>query len=137
MPVHHPDQDALIHGYDPAVGVANMNQLNTRVRSKGMLFTSYYLAFPLCSPCRSTVLSGRMPHNHGFVDNGSLNSSLYHPVQEAQSLPVWLEKAGYQVPLIISTMLPGTVQSCTYALIHRYTTTHHHHHCRPCYLEST
>lgn len=78
-----------------------MDRLNAGVRSNGMLFTNYYLAFPLCSPCRSTVLSGRMPHNTGFVDNGSLNSSLFHPVQEAQSLPVWLRKAGYQ------TMLAG------------------------------
>ena len=44
-----------------------------------------------------------MPHNTGFVNNDALNSSQFHPVQEAQSLPVWLRKAGYQ------TMLAGKV----------------------------
>ena len=43
------DQDALLNGYDPAVGVGHMNNLNTRVRAKGALFTNYYLA---CAPPR-------------------------------------------------------------------------------------
>lgn len=47
------DQDALLNGYDPAVGVAHMTNLNTRVRAKGALFTNYYLA---CTSLTSRVL---------------------------------------------------------------------------------
>eukprot|EP00041_Stephanoeca_diplocostata_P026063 m.694885 g.694885 ORF g.694885 m.694885 type:complete len:627 (+) comp22885_c1_seq7:239-2119(+) len=94
------DQDALLNGYDPEHGVAHMDQLNTRVRANGALFTRYYLAYPLCSPSRSAILSGRYPHNTGFATNAELNSSLWHPMQEASTVNVWLQSAGYQTALV-------------------------------------
>jgi N-acetylglucosamine-6-sulfatase len=95
------DQDALLNGYNASVGVAHMDRLNARVRAKGVLFTNYYLAYPLCSPSRASILTGRFPHNHGFNTNAELNSSNFHPLQEASSVAVWLQDAGYH------TMLSG------------------------------
>ena len=94
------DQDALLNGYDPTLGVAHMKNLNTRVRANGTLFTKYYLAYPLCSPSRSTILTGRFPHNTNFTNNNQLNTSLFHPLQEKSTVNVWLQNAGYQTVLV-------------------------------------
>jgi N-acetylglucosamine-6-sulfatase len=93
------DQDALLNGYDPKVGVNHMVQLNTRVRAKGVLFTDYYLAYPLCSPSRAAILTGTFPHNHGLSDNNRLNTSGFHPVAESRTVNVWLQDGGYETML--------------------------------------
>lgn len=93
------DQDALLNGYDPSVGIAHMHHLNKMVRSNGALFTRYYDAYALCSPSRSTILTGRYPHNHGFQTNSMLKSSNFHPVQERDTLNVWLNRTGYHTML--------------------------------------
>ena len=95
------DQDALLNGYNASVGVAHMARLNARVRAKGVLFTNYYLAYPLCSPSRASILTGLFPHNHGLGTNAELNSSGFHPREEAASVATWLQDAGYH------TMLSG------------------------------
>ena len=59
-----------------------MAQLDTRVRQNGALFTNYYLVYPLCSPSRSSILTGRFTHNTNFTTNDKLNTSAFHPVQE-------------------------------------------------------
>mmetsp|Transcript_5998 Transcript_5998/g.8489 ORF Transcript_5998/g.8489 Transcript_5998/m.8489 type:complete len:108 (-) Transcript_5998:1414-1737(-) len=53
------DMDARINGYNSS-GVKHMNQLNTRVVSRGAIFSNYVVAYPLCSPSRSTILTGRL-----------------------------------------------------------------------------
>ena len=93
------DQDALLNGYDAATGISHMSQLNTRVRASGALFTKYYLAYPLCSPSRSTILTGRFSHNTKFTNNNQLNSSKFHPVQEQHTVNTWLQAQGYQTML--------------------------------------
>jgi len=92
------DQDGLLNGYNNS-GVAHMKRLNSRVRNSGVLFTNYYLAYPLCSPSRSTILTGRWPHNTGFFTNSDLNSSKFHPTQEAHTVNTWLQDAGYHTML--------------------------------------
>lgn len=94
------DQDALLNGYDPKGGIEHMAQLNTRVRDNGALYTKYYLAYPLCSPSRSAILTGRYPHNTGFTNNDQLNTSNFHPLQEENTVNVWLQNAGYDTVLI-------------------------------------
>lgn len=92
------DQDGLLNGYNNS-GIAHMRQLNARVRNSGALFSNYYLAYPLCSPSRSTILTGRFTHNTGFYTNNDLNSSKFHPTQEAHTVNTWLQNAGYHTML--------------------------------------
>eukprot|EP01079_Euglenida_sp_SAG-EU17-18_P004353 gene4353-789_t len=114
------DQDALLQGYDPSEGVHFMDKLNSKVRAEGTMFTRYHLAFPLCSPSRSAILTGRFPHNTHFVNNNVLNSSKFHPVQEQHTLPVWLNQSGYHTMLAgkymngYHTGSPSEMGFCTY-----------------------
>uniref|UniRef100_A0A3B3I1W4 Glucosamine (N-acetyl)-6-sulfatase (Sanfilippo disease IIID), b n=1 Tax=Oryzias latipes TaxID=8090 RepID=A0A3B3I1W4_ORYLA len=54
---------------------------------------------PLCCPSRSSILSGRYPHNHGVRNNslsGNCSSLLWQKGPESGAFPVYLNKLGYQ-----------------------------------------
>src|SRR5918996_1116304 len=60
----------------------------------GLRFAESYVSYPVCCPSRATYLSGQYAHNHHVM-------GLYPPTggyarfDKANSLPVWLEEAGY------------------------------------------
>jgi N-acetylglucosamine-6-sulfatase len=60
----------------------------------GVRFARSYVSYPVCCPSRATYLSGQYAHNHGVM-------GLYPPTggygrfDRWNSLPVWLEDAGY------------------------------------------
>lgn len=56
--------------------------------AKGVRFENVYCTTPLCSPSRSTLMTGKMPHESGVPDNGI---PLKQPTIAAK-----LQKAGYQ-----------------------------------------
>mmetsp|Transcript_1247 Transcript_1247/g.4200 ORF Transcript_1247/g.4200 Transcript_1247/m.4200 type:complete len:518 (-) Transcript_1247:117-1670(-) len=86
------DLDGSINGYN-ASGVAHMPQLNDRVARRGAVFLNYVVAYPLCSPSRSTMLTGRFTHNTRFYGNLDLNASFFHPVQERYTVNTWFPRA--------------------------------------------
>ena len=94
------DQDAMLNAYSTD-GIPHMTRLNGLVRQRGALFTNYVLAYPLCSPSRTALLTGTFPHNHGLTDNSRLNVSHFHPEGEKHTAAVWMQDAGYH------TMLAG------------------------------
>uniref|UniRef100_A0A8C5EP74 N-acetylglucosamine-6-sulfatase n=1 Tax=Gouania willdenowi TaxID=441366 RepID=A0A8C5EP74_GOUWI len=54
---------------------------------------------PLCCPSRSSILSGRYPHNHGVRNNsvsGNCSSAGWQKGPESEALPVYLSKQKYQ-----------------------------------------
>jgi len=53
---------------DPNVKTPNMD----RLASEGVIFTNAYATYPLCSPCRSSIITGRWPHTNGEIQNGIL-----------------------------------------------------------------
>lgn len=91
----------------PPHPLLQMAALNAKVRAQGALFPAYFLAYPLCSPSRTAILTGRMPHNHGFVTNRDLESSGFHPVQEQTTVNTWLQDAGYHTMLCGKYVRPG------------------------------
>jgi N-acetylglucosamine-6-sulfatase len=60
----------------------------------GVSFDRSYVSYPVCCPSRATYLSGQYAHNHRVL-------GLYPPTggygrfDARESLPVWLERAGY------------------------------------------
>ncbi|GAB2785719.1 sulfatase [Streptomyces daliensis] len=61
---------------------------------EGVEFERYYPSMPLCCPSRSTYLSGQFAHNNGVRHNGPPLGG-YANLDDTNTLPVWMQKAGY------------------------------------------
>ncbi|WOX20805.1 sulfatase [Streptomyces solicathayae] len=61
---------------------------------QGVKFTNGHVTTPLCSPSRSSVLTGRYAHNHGVLNNGAS-----YELDQSTTLPRYLKQAGYRTGL--------------------------------------
>jgi arylsulfatase A-like enzyme len=61
----------------------------------GTTFTRSFVSFALCCPSRATFLTGQYAHNHGVFGNRPPTGG-YGRLDTAETLPVWLERAGYR-----------------------------------------
>jgi N-acetylglucosamine-6-sulfatase len=64
------------------------------IGDQGTTFGNFYVSLPLCCPSRATLLTGQYPHNHGVVGNRPPRGG-YTRLDHANTLPVWLQAAGY------------------------------------------
>ena len=80
-----------------------------RLAAAGVSFRESYSAYPLCSPARSSMFTGRMPSETGVITNGL-------PIrEEIPNLGQWLGARGYEtvyagkwhVPANYTTSIPG------------------------------
>ncbi len=76
-----------------------MPKTNDWLGTSGTTFTKFFVSNPQCCPSRATFLSGQFSHNNGVWSNNSSNGGFSH-FQDASSLPVWLQAAGYHTALI-------------------------------------
>jgi N-acetylglucosamine-6-sulfatase len=76
---------------------AYMPRTFSRIVHRGTLFRNGVAAPPLCCPDRAGVLTGQYPHNHGVFSNDPGYPSLRDP---GDTLPVWLDRAGYRTGLV-------------------------------------
>jgi N-acetylglucosamine-6-sulfatase len=72
-----------------------MSQVNGLLRAQGTTFEQSFSSFPLCCPSRSTHLTGQYAHNHGVLHNAGPFGG-YAVFEHTNSLPVWLQQAGYR-----------------------------------------
>jgi arylsulfatase A-like enzyme len=63
--------------------------------SGGTTFSEGYATTPLCCPERGTIWSGRLPHNHGIVDNYDGDT-----LDKSWIIPTYLKGAGYHTALV-------------------------------------
>lgn len=87
------DQDMEMGGTTP------IKKTKTLIGQAGVSFTNAFTVVPLCCPSRSSLLSGRYPHNHQVFNNslnGNCSSPDWQKHQEPQAFPVYLQKKGYQ-----------------------------------------
>ncbi|MFN8160737.1 MAG: sulfatase [Solirubrobacterales bacterium] len=66
---------------------------------KGTSFTNAVDSFPLCCPARATFITGQYAHNHGVAGN-FYPYGWYGMKRRGDTLPHWLQKAGYRTALI-------------------------------------
>ena len=73
-----------------------MPQTERLLGNGGVEFSRYYNNWPLCCPARTTLLTGQYPHNHGVRGNQPPNGSVLSFTNPEETLPVWLQRAGYR-----------------------------------------
>ncbi len=71
-----------------------MDRTRALLQPEGTTFTNAFASFALCCPSRATTLTGQYAHNHGVLSNRSPTGG-YYKLNHANTLPVWLQRAGY------------------------------------------
>jgi N-acetylglucosamine-6-sulfatase len=81
---------------------AYMPKMLSLIANEGVTFKNSFVNLPLCAPSRSSFLTGQAAHNHGIKANSPLDQGGWESFKskEANSLPVWLQAAGYKTALI-------------------------------------
>ena len=84
-----------------------MPNVGRLLAARGTAFLNSFVENSMCCPSRATFLTGQMSHNDGVWDNAPPSGgwSALRPTQ-ANTLPVWLQKAGYAT-LFIGKWLNG------------------------------
>uniref|UniRef100_A0AAX7SC44 N-acetylglucosamine-6-sulfatase n=1 Tax=Astatotilapia calliptera TaxID=8154 RepID=A0AAX7SC44_ASTCA len=87
------DQDVQIGGMTP------MKKAKAYIGDEGATFVNSFTVTPLCCPSRSSILTGRYPHNHEVRNNslnGNCSSLQWQKGPEAEAFPTYLNKLKYQ-----------------------------------------
>jgi N-acetylglucosamine-6-sulfatase len=71
-----------------------MGNVRSLLANQGVTFDNSFASFPLCCPSRATFLTGQYAHNHRVMGNAAPNGG-YDRLDHANTLPVWLQRAGY------------------------------------------
>jgi N-acetylglucosamine-6-sulfatase len=79
-----------------ADSVRFMPNVQRLLAGRGITFTNSFVSYSLCCPSRATLLTGQYAHNHGVRTN-TPPSGGYSKLAPTlgNSLPVWLQLAGY------------------------------------------
>jgi len=79
--------------------LAAMPQTRALIGDAGVTFTRSFVSLSECCPSRATFLTGQYAHNHGVLSN-ELPFGGFTRLRGAETLPVWLERAGYATGLV-------------------------------------
>jgi N-acetylglucosamine-6-sulfatase len=71
-----------------------MPQTRSLIGTMGTTFTKSAVTYALCCPSRATFLTGQYSHNHRVRSNG-LPDGGYTLLDRSNTLPLWLQEAGY------------------------------------------
>ena len=72
-----------------------MPNVKALLADQGVTFDNSFVSYALCCPSRATYLTGQYAHNHGVWGNAAPNGG-YYKLDSTNTLPVWLQRAGYQ-----------------------------------------
>ena len=72
-----------------------MSKVRGALAARGTTFTQSIVTYPLCCPSRATYLTGQYSHNHGVIHNAGPFGG-YVRLDNSNTLPVWLQRAGYR-----------------------------------------
>jgi arylsulfatase A-like enzyme len=71
-----------------------MTATKREIGNRGVTFDNSFVSYPLCCPARATFFSGQYAHNHGVMGIEPPTGG-YGRFDKANSLPVWMKRAGY------------------------------------------
>jgi len=71
-----------------------MGNVRRLLTERGTTFANSFATFSLCCPSRATFLTGQYAHNHGVMGNAPPQGG-YAKLDHSNTLPVWLQDAGY------------------------------------------
>ena len=72
-----------------------MPNVKTLIADQGVTFDNSFVSYSLCCPSRATFLTGQYAHNHHVWGNAAPSGG-YYKLDSTNTLPVWLQRAGYQ-----------------------------------------
>jgi arylsulfatase A-like enzyme len=72
-----------------------MPNVQAQLVDKGATFANNFTNWPLCCPSRATFYSGQYAHNHRVLGNAPPDGGFGRFI-DSETLPVWLQRAGYQ-----------------------------------------
>lgn len=78
-----------------AASLRYMQQTRALLAARGTTFEQAIASYPLCCPSRATHLTGQYAHNHGVLHNSGPFGG-YSRLDHTNTLPVWLQAAGYR-----------------------------------------
>jgi N-acetylglucosamine-6-sulfatase len=79
--------------------LAHLPNVKRLLADRGTTFAEAVDSYPLCCPSRATFITGQYAHNHG-VGGNFWPFGWYGMKHRANTLPAWLQKAGYRTALI-------------------------------------
>ena len=91
-----------------AMGCYGNSEIHTpnldRLASQGVLFEHFFCASPVCSPARASLLTGRIPSQHGVHDylcegNGGCGQRAIQYLEGQTGYTDLLQQAGYECAL--------------------------------------
>jgi arylsulfatase A-like enzyme len=87
---------------DDTGSMAYMPQTLALIAKHGVTFKNSFVNLPLCGPSRASFFTGQAAHNHGIRANSPLDAGGWEAFKskEGNSLPVWLQGAGYKTALV-------------------------------------
>ena len=90
--------DLDLNSMNAALAAGYMPNVKRFLIDAGMTFQNFFASDALCCPSRATFFTGQYPHNHGVTDNAAPWDVV--ALKDANTLPVWLKRAGYRTGLI-------------------------------------
>ncbi len=83
MHIHRPDTGALV-----------MQEVHDLIANNGITFQNNFVSYSLCCPSRAAFYSGQYAHNNHVLGNTPPFGG-YQRFDHTNTLPVWLQNAGY------------------------------------------
>ncbi len=71
-----------------------MQNVQRLLAAQGTTFVNSFASFALCCPSRATAITGQYAHTNGVLGN-RLPEGGYYKLDNTNTLPVWLQRAGY------------------------------------------
>lgn len=85
------------------VAMQHMPKARALVADEGLVFENFFFTYAVCCPSRTSVLTGKYPHNHRVLGNSYPRGGfrrLFESGQESSTIAVWLQEHGYHTALI-------------------------------------